>query len=225
MVNLESVRVVGGGLLIPAIVILLLQTASSHAFSITERMLPTPALELIPMQLGGWVAPEEESLEKEVTEYLKPDSYILRDYTNLSKSSTINVFVAYFKSLKNIYGPHSPRVCLPGSGWLIRSSMVTSLSAPGRGKAIPVNEYVLDKDGSQILVLYWYQNNRNVWAEEYQEKLRLLSDMIRYKRSDVSLVRVITPITGRSLDTELRNAINFTEALFPRLTGIFQGLQ
>ena len=88
-----------------------------------------------------------------------------------------------------------------------------------------MNEYVLDRDGNQILVLYWYQNNRNVWAEEYQEKLRLLSDMVRYRRSDVSLVRVITPLAGRSVETETKNSIAFTEALFPQLAGLLEATQ
>jgi EpsI family protein len=218
-------RVLGGGLVVPAALILLSQTVASRAFTIHERVLSTPPLETVPMQVGAWTAPGEQSLEQAVAEYLKPDSYILRDYWNASKSSSINLFVAYFKSLKNVYGPHSPRVCLPGTGWLIRSSTITSVVVPGRPEGIPVNEYVLDRDGNQILVLYWYQNNRNVWAEEYQEKLRLLSDMIRYRRSDVSLVRVITPLIGQSVETETKNSIDFTEALFPEVAGLLDAVR
>jgi EpsI family protein len=214
-------RGIGSGVFLSTLLVLVLQGVASRAFTIRERELPIPALHTVPMEIAGWRAPVEESLEQDVTDYLKPDVYILRDYQDGSKSSSINLFVAYFKSLKNVYGPHSPRVCLPGAGWLVRSSTIASVPVPGRPEGIPVNEYVMEKSESQILVLYWYQNNRNVWAEEFQEKLRLLSDMVRYRRSDVSLVRIIIPMNGKDPDKELVNSIRFTQALFPRLSDIF----
>ncbi len=125
--------------------------------------------------------------------YLKPDEYILRDYADPRGTPSINLFVAYFKSLQNKYGPHSPRICLPGSGWLITSSKIINLPVPGRPGGIPVNQFTMEQSSQHILVLYWYQNDRDVWAEEYHAKLRLLPDLIRYRRSDVSLVRLVVP--------------------------------
>jgi Protein of unknown function (DUF3485) len=75
----------------------------------------------------------------------------------------------------------------------------------------------MEKSNERILVLYWYQNDRNAWAEEYQGKLRLLPDLIRYRRSDVSLVRLIVPMGSSTLDTELASSVQFTQRLFPLL--------
>ena len=151
-------------------------------------------------------------------EYLKPDSYVLRDYGNKADNSSINLFVAYFKSLQNSYGPHSPRVCLPGSGWLIRSSRIRPLPVPGRAEGIPVNEYILEKNEDRILVLYWYQNDRNVWAEEFKAKLTLLPDLIRYRRSDVSLVRLVEPMRGEADGPTVAQCQEFARLIFPSLT-------
>lgn len=214
-------RLIGSGVFLSTLFVLILQAVASRTLTIPERSVPIPALNAVPMELGGWRASVEDSLEQNVSDYLKPDVYILRDYRDATNSGSINLFVAYFKSLKNIYGPHSPRVCLPGSGWLIRSSTIATVPVPGRPEGIPVNEYVMDKSGSQILVLYWYQNNRNTWAEEFQEKLRLLSDLVRYRRSDVSLVRIILPINGNRADSELASSVRFTQALFPKLSDLF----
>jgi EpsI family protein len=214
-------RLIGSGVFVSTLFVLVLQAVASRTLTIPERSVPIPALNAVPMELAGWRASVEGSLEQNVSDYLKPDVYILRDYRDEASSGSINLFVAYFKSLKNIYGPHSPKVCLPGSGWLIRSSTIASVPVPGRPEGIPVNEYVMDKSGSQILVLYWYQNNRNVWAEEFQEKLRLLSDLVRYQRSDVSLVRVILPMNGNRADSELASSVRFTQALFPKLSELF----
>ena len=135
--------------------------------------------------------------------YLKPDDYILRDYTADNGSAPTNLFVAYFKSLQNVYGPHSPSVCLPGAGWLVTSSKILNVTVPGRPDPIPVNEFTMEKSNSRILVIYWYQNDRAVWAQEFKAKLRLLPDLLRYRRSDVSLVRVITSLPGTTTEAEL----------------------
>lgn len=201
--------------------ILVLQAAASHMVGIDERNIPIPGLHQLPMDLGGWKAAGEESLGADVTAYLKPDDYILRDYADSSRAQSINLFVAYFKSLQNSYGPHSPRICLPGNGWLVLSSKIDNIAVPGREQPIPVNEYVMEKSGDHILVLYWYQNNRNIWAEEFQAKLRLLPDLIRYRRADVSLVRLVTAARGQMPQAEMNATLEFTRQMFPKLAERF----
>jgi EpsI family protein len=146
----------------------------------------------------------------------------MRDYANAETGSAVNVFVAYFKSLQSGYGPHSPSVCLPGSGWLIRDRTIIGLSVPGRDVEFPVNKFVLEKAGQHILVLYWYQNDRNVWAQEFQGKLRLLPDLIKYQRSDVSLVRLVQALPGDDDSQALIECKQFTKVLFPALAEDFR---
>jgi hypothetical protein len=130
------------GSFLAAGLLLVAQAAAMRMLSLPERDLPTPPLGSLPVELGQWKLQGEQPLEPVVLEYLKPDSYVLRDYGNQAGNSSINLFVAYFKSLQNSYGPHSPRVCLPGSGWLIRSSRIRPLPVPGHDAGIPVNEYI-----------------------------------------------------------------------------------
>jgi EpsI family protein len=214
-------RTILSGLILPASLILTAQLLGSRMLTIQERPLPVPGLHALPLNFGAWSAHGEDSLESNVTEYLKPDEYILRDYAAASAGNTINFFVAYFKSLKNVYGPHSPRVCLPGNGWWIRSSQVASIEVPGWKSPIDVNEYFLDKSGQQIVVVYWYQNDRNVWAQEFLEKFKLLPDLVRYHRSDVSLVRLISPLSGSSREAALAKCIDFARLVFPALADKF----
>jgi EpsI family protein len=166
----------------------------------------------------------ELSIGTEVEQYLKPDEYILRDYRDQRNGTNVNLFVAYFKSLQNQYGPHSPRICLPGAGWLVSSEKVTNLAVPGRPEGIPVNQFTMEKANEKILVVYWYQNDRNIWAQEFQAKLRLLPDLIRYRRSDVSLVRLVTPINSVTADEALGEYRDFTNQLFPLLAERFSSV-
>jgi EpsI family protein len=209
------------GLFLSVMLILVLQTAASRMLSIPERDVPIPELRRLPSTVGKWRAGSEQVLESNVVAYLKPDDYIIRDYVNGDGRNSINLFVAHFKSLQDSYGPHSPRVCLPGAGWLVRSAKIETVPVPGRVEGIPVNEYILEKSVDRILVVYWYQSNRAVWAEEFQAKLKLLPDLIRYRRSDVSLVRLIAPIQGGAGENELRDCLEFTRLVFPSLVDRF----
>jgi len=209
------------GLLAAACLILVLQASASRMLKIDEQNIAVPGLHSLPLQMGSWKASGEQSIGPTTEAYLKPDEYILRDYTDPQAGAAVNLFVAYFKSLQNTYGPHSPSVCLPGAGWLVTSSKIVNIGVPGRHDSIPVNEFTMEKSGERILVLYWYQNDRNVWAQEVQAKLRLLPDLIKYRRSDVSLVRLITPLRGVSDGTELSNCLRFTQRLFPLLAQRF----
>jgi EpsI family protein len=208
------------GVLAAACLILVFQAGASRMLKIDERSMPIPGLHSLPGQLGPWKASPDQSMDSATEAYLKPDEYILRDYVDQQSGARVNLFVAYFKSLQNTYGPHSPSVCLRGAGWLVSSSKIVNVTVPGWPNAIPVNEYTMEKTGERLMVLYWYQNNRDVWAEEFHAKLRLLPDLIRYRRSDVSLVRLIAPMRGSS-DEELSNCLRFTHGVFPLLAERF----
>lgn len=203
------------------IVVLCAQVAASYAISIDDHIVGTPGLEQLPDNIHDWRLSYEEPLDPEVTAYLKPDDYIQRAYLNTAQASPIDLFVAFFKSIQNSYGPHSPSVCLPNSGWLVRSFDVINIPFAARHQSVPVNKYVMEKAGQQILVLYWYQNARRSWTDQSEAKLHLLPDLLRYRRSDVSLVRIITPIGPERVDVSFRNAKTFAIDLFPYLAQRF----
>jgi EpsI family protein len=204
-----------------ACLILVFQAGASRMLKIDEAKIALPGLHQLPWQFGNWKASSEESIGPDVEAYLKPDEYILRDYVNPQNGNDVNLFVAYFKSLQNNYGPHSPSICLPGAGWLISSSKVINMPVPGRAAGIPVNEFTMEKSNEHILVLYWYQNDRNIWTDQYQAKLRLLPDLIRYRRSDVSLVRLVVPMRAGTPDNEIASTFEFANLMFPALVERF----
>ena len=191
---------------------------ATFALHVSESDFGIPGWGTLPLQLAEWNSVAEDVLEPAVVEYLRPDDYLIRTYRSPDGQGSVNLFLAYFKSLQNSYGPHSPRVCLPGNGWLTLSSKIVQIPVPGSEQQIPANEFVLQKDEQHILVLYWYQNNRRIWAEEFQAKLHLLPDLLRFRRSDVTLVRIVVPITGPQARRNLPPYGNaFAQALFPLL--------
>ena len=213
----SRLQIISTGVFGSLCLILLFQLAASHELSIPERSVPGPALHDLPFEFGPWKAAREDTMEDAVREFLSPDDYILRDYVNQADGTSVNFFVAYFKSIQNGFGPHSPRYCLPGTGWLERSSEIVSIPVPRREQGIPVNKYLLEKSNERILVVYWYQNDRDLWAEEFRVKLRFLPDLIRYRRSDVSIVRLVTPVAGVKVEREFARCVEFAKLAFPSL--------
>ena len=67
------------------------------------------------------------------------------------------------------------------------------MTSSGGRRTIHINHYVVSKGEAQSLVLYWYQSQGRVIADEFAAKFYLVADSIRQHRSDTALVRVVIP--------------------------------
>ena len=86
--------------------------------------------------------------------------------------------------------------------------------------SIAVNQYVLEKANQKLLAVYWYQNERRTWAEEFRAKIYMLPDLLRYHRSDVALIRIITPLDS-NVDATKSDLFKFVNTAFPLLAERF----
>jgi|HigsolmetaAR201D_1030396.scaffolds.fasta_scaffold15240_2 EpsI family protein len=196
--------------------LLIVQSALLLLADIKEVPPETPPLEQIPRTLGTWTVEQEFDLAQDVYEYLRPDSVVNRLYVSDGRQATL--FIGYFKSLKSNYGPHSPRYCLPGTGWLARMTDKISIPIPASDDSLTVNRYIMERGENKIVVLYWYQSHARTWTDEITAKMLMLPDIVRYKRSDVALVRVVSPVEGVvSPDQAAAPAVNLIQELYPTL--------
>ena len=83
-------------------------------------------------------------VEQEVQDVLKADELLTRSYVNAGQQMAAHLFVAYFRSQRTGQTPHSPKNCLPGSGWIPSVSDVIHIDIPGR-QPIEANRYVVAK--------------------------------------------------------------------------------
>ena len=58
----------------------------------------------------------EGVIEQDEKDVLRADDYLTRQYAR-RRTKPANLFVAYFQSQRAGQTPHSPKNCLPGSGW------------------------------------------------------------------------------------------------------------
>jgi EpsI family protein len=192
---------------------LLAQAVAFYAFSRTEYIPDTRSFATFPAMLGPYRMAEEGVVEPEVRDVLKADDILTRSYVG-SDGIPVNLFIAAFKTQRNGKAPHSPKNCLPGSGWsqVINEQMTIDLPTLGPQK---VNHYVVTKGGDRSSVIYWYQSRDRIVGTEYSAKIYSVLDSIRYNRSDTAIVRVIVPVIGGDQAAADHRAVEFIQAAFP----------
>ncbi len=176
-----------------------------------------PPLSSFPDQLGGWTG-SDVAMEKETLDVLGPGDFLLRVYRNDSQRQPYtDLFIAYFPTQRAGDTIHSPKNCLPGSGWSPIESSRVPLSVAGHAPFL-VNRYLIAKGTDRKLVLYWYWAHGRAVASEYWAKIYLVTDSIRMNRSDGSLVRMTTPMfTGESADAAMQRLMPFVQEVVPLL--------
>jgi EpsI family protein len=149
-------------------------------------------LESIPLQIGDWTGGDTGRLSKEEEDVLLATSYIQRSYRR-TDGAEANLFMAFYSMQQAGEAMHSPKHCLPGSGWEIWK--YTEATVPFEDQPAVINRYYIQKGSSRLLVLYWYQSYDRVVASEYYAKICLIWDSVMKQRTSGSIVRVTVPDT------------------------------
>ncbi|HWB84781.1 MAG TPA: EpsI family protein [Bryobacteraceae bacterium] len=199
-------------------IVLLLQTAAFYALASRAETIPVVRpLADFPFLVHGWRMVQDLPLDPDVEAVLKADDTLNRVYINAAESSEASLFVAFFKTQRTGQSPHSPKNCLPGSGWEPTETGGVTITVPGREAPVTVNRYVVQKGEAKSVVLYWYQSHNRIIASEYAAKFWLVADSIRYHRSDTALVRVVVPVRNNDSAAATRIAVGFVQSFFPDL--------
>lgn len=199
--------------------VLALQAVVLYAAISRKEIVPAirPLAEF-PKTISAWSTIQDVPIEPEVQEVLKADDTLNRVYANRAAGVEANLFIAFFQTQRTGQSPHSPKNCLPGSGWEPVTTGVVTIPAPGRSEPITANRYVAAHGDEKAVVIYWYQSHDRVIASEYSAKFWLVVDSIRYHRSDTSLVKVVVPVAHNDVDSATRIGADFVQALFPDLS-------
>jgi EpsI family protein len=200
--------------------VLLVQAALFYEASRGETAITSAPLSLFPTHVGKWILIQEGVMEKDELDILKADDTLIRSYG--SPTGSASLFIAFFKTQRTGQSPHSPKNCLPGSGWQPSESGRVDVTVPdeaGNPSTINVNRYVVAKGDNQSVVMYWYQSQGRVIADEFAAKFYLVSDSIRKHRSDTALVRVVVPVPPGRADAADKVATEFVQSMYPVVRG------
>lgn len=166
----------------------------------------------VPARIGG-LEGRDAVLDRARVDAAGADDWLLRAYLD-GGTGIASLYVGYFATQARGRTIHSPRNCLPGSGWEVlawRPATVATSAGP-----VTVNRVLLHRRGQRAVVLYWYQGRGRVESSEYRVKWNLLRDAALRRRSEEALVRVTVPVRRSETDA-YRHASRVAAAVVPAL--------
>ena len=214
----------------------MLSAAALYRRGDKDRTPPSTPLSQLPYSIGPWSG-TDVSIPTDALTLLGHGQFVNRIYTvdhvpaasagvddsTPVSTDAVGLLIAYFPTQRTGQSIHSPQNCLPGAGWTFVSSGTTEIPLPSR-KAARVGEYLIANATSRAEVLYWYQTQGNIIANDYRAKLSMLASSIRYNRTDAALVRIVVPIVkGESQQSARRRAHLFAAATIPILPTYIPG--
>ena len=197
--------------------VLIVQAALFYSASHGENIAPVQALDKLPAHVGNWFMTQQGVVEKETLDVLKADDTLTRNYGSDAEHANVNLFVAYFRTQRTGQSPHSPKNCLPGSGWSQTVSGYIDVPIAQTHQSIHINRYIVSKGDQKSAVLYWYQTPHRVIANEYDAKFWLVADSVRFHRSDTALVRVVIPVNRDEDEKAVATGVKFVQSVYPVL--------
>jgi EpsI family protein len=158
---------------------------------------------------------QDDPITPETAVELGFDRVLSRTYVNRQAGLHGSLSVLWYQTQRAGHSqPHSPKMCLPGSGWMPEATgEVTIDTSDG---AITVNRYLVTKGKERAAVLFWYQRSRRVVSGEWAARLWLVADAIRDRRTDTSLVRIILWETAAD-DAAMAAATGLARSFYPVL--------
>ena len=196
------------------------QAVLVHIAAGTEHLPAGPDLAAFPSRFSGWTELGEDPIDPDVANTLRADRLLSRTYQGDGVALPVGLLVAWFQSQRaGASQPHSPKVCLPASGW--EPEATGEMSIPTAAGPITANRYVVSNRGQRDVVLYWYQTSRGAVAGEWASKFWVVAGAVLDRRTDTALVRLVVEsgVDDRARGDQLATvtAEDFARVVYPLL--------
>ena len=172
-----------------------------------------------PDHIGQWKGDIHKPFDPKILDVLRVDDYLNRVYYD-REGSWISLYIGYFRDQISGETIHSPRNCMPGSGWNFTDLQEVTLQTKYEEQPFKIKALrsVMVHGDNRMLTYYWYQSRGRFMTNEYWHKIFLVLDAIRYDRTDGALVRVLMPLPKdakiEQVDAQLQKFIlDFTPQL------------
>lgn len=201
-------------LLLAPVVLIILGGIVGNALRFTDKK-PDKIAELskIPLVINETYYGREYPIDDLTAEVLKATVATNRVYSTADGAS-FQLFIAYFESQKYGSQIHSPKHCLPGSGWKIETIEPYELSLPDGSKKI-INHSVIRDQFKQVVMLYWYETRSGSIRGEYGLKLDLIKNSILFDPTDAVIIRLTIDTGSGNIDEATDKGLEFIRQIYP----------
>lgn len=199
-----------------AAAILFLAMAFAHYINRSEMIPASKPFATFPKQIGEWTG-KESRFEQRIYDILGVEDSFLANFRT-KDDRNVQLYVGYYESQREGDLIHSPRNCMPGTGWNVAKISYEIIKRPksenGNAKVIKL---LLKKGAQKQIVLYWFHSRGRIIHSEYWQKIYLVVDSIFRHRTDGSFVRLIAPVINGDENSTVNNLKEFGELLMPIL--------
>lgn len=170
-----------------------------------------------PTSLGPWKGGANETLPENIVRVLGVDDYVSRSYSG--PGGPVHFYASYFATTWGGKSYHSPRNCMPGSGWDVAKLEVIPIDfANPHPHTVEVSRMVMQKGADLQIVLYWYQGRGRIMPTEYSERIYRVLDSLFHQRTDGAFVRLIVPVADNQIEPAMETAVAFAREAIPRIS-------
>ncbi|UFS69153.1 EpsI family protein [Geomonas sp. RF6] len=166
-----------------------------------------------PAAVSSWKLTRESSLPESVQQVLKASDVLYREYVN-PRGERVLLYVGYHDGGKESGEIHSPKHCLPGSGWCEVYSKRAEVATAG--EKLKFVRALYQKGENKELFLYWFQVGKTSISDEYSLKVAEIANSVLHRRRDASFIRISVPVEGDDQKAALVGE-QFVKDLIPTL--------
>jgi EpsI family protein len=184
----------------------------THSFRPKDAASPRLALREFTSDIGSSRG-EDRPFESEIVRAIGADDYLNRIY--VGSGLPIELYIGYYKDQRTGDRIHSPKNCLPGSGWEPVHSSRIEIGVVD-GVPVVVNGFVVAQGAKRDMVLYWYQSHGRIIASEYWAKFWLVADALNHRSADGAIIRIWTTAADGEASSRAR-AVEFARHVYPQV--------
>ena len=191
----------------------LLGLSALYVYTRSEAAVPTnKPLDQFPQRVGHWVMTGQARFDEQVLKILKPSDYLSRTYQD-QNGNTLSLYIGFHNGGPDSGPIHSPKQCLPGSGWNRQEEKVRSVSIADQ--KIPYVSAIYQKDVERQLFLYWFQVREDILTNEYALKLAMAKNSFLSNRKDSAFIRIGLSINESDEQSVINTGEQFIRDFFP----------
>jgi len=170
------------------VIYFLLAAAAVSMNAYRERPQPlAKPLAAFPSIFGNWRGGPRQFFSRELLARLRPSDYLARTYSDAA-GNTVGLYIGYHDGGQGSGPIHSPKNCLPGSGWLEIFSRPLVLTLGGKPRELTQALYQ-GQDHTELFV-YWFIVQGHVYSSETGLKLAEIASSVRTGRRGATFVRL-----------------------------------
>jgi EpsI family protein len=144
-----------------------------------------------PQQVNFWQITKRTEFSANILSVLKPTDYLFSQYKDAA-GKPVSLYIGYHSGGKGSGGIHSPKHCLPGSGWYEVSTRRGVLQIPNN--TINLVRAVYQKGESKEVFIYWFQVRDRSLSDEYSLKMAEIINSALYRHRDATFIRLSIPV-------------------------------